>query len=139
MHVYVDSSVLLRVVMGQRGRLESWSRIERPLASELIRVECLRRIDRARLSANVPEGEVAAQRALIIDALRGFELVPITSRVLDRASEPFPTSLGSLDAIHLATAVLLRDQIEGLGLATHDLELGLAARSVGFEVDGLSA
>jgi hypothetical protein len=56
--------------------------------------------------------------------------------VLDRAAEPFPTGLASLDAIHLSSALLAREQIEGLPLATHDHELATAARAVGFEVHG---
>jgi predicted nucleic acid-binding protein len=139
MSVYVDSSVLLRIVMGQPNPLTSWPTIEQPIASELIRVECLRRIDRARLASSLPDDEVAMRRAAVIDYLRRFALVPITSAVLERASQPYPTSLGSLDAIHLATATLLREQVEeDLRLATHDAELAIAARSMGFEVDGLA-
>ena len=134
--VYVDSSVVLRIVLGQGARLASWPLIDRPIASELIRVECLRRIDRARISAQLPDAEVATRRAAILEVLRGFSLVPVTTAILERAAEPFPTALGSLDAIHLATALLVRDQVEGLSVATHDAELGLAARAVGFEVEG---
>ena len=137
MDVYVDSSVLLRVVLAQGRPLASWARIDRPVASELIRVECLRRIDRARVSAGLPDEDVAPRRAAILQALRGFSLVPVTTGILERAAEPFPTALGSLDAIHLATALLVRSQFEGLWVATHDTELGLAARAVGFEVEGL--
>jgi hypothetical protein len=50
--------------------------------------------------------------------------------------EPFPTALGSLDAIHLSSALLKRDQIEGMRLATHDAEFATAAMAMGFTVDG---
>lgn len=139
MDVYVDSSVLLRVVLGQGPRLASWARIDRPIASELIRVECLRRIDRARISARLPDADVAGRRAAILEVLRGFSLVPVTTAILERAAEPFPTALGSLEAIHLATALLVRDQVDGLVVATHDTELALAAQAVGFEVEGVPA
>jgi hypothetical protein len=57
--------------------------------------------------------------------------------ILARASEPFPTALGSLDAIHLATALVWRDRMQQpLRVATHDGELALAARSFGFDVLG---
>jgi hypothetical protein len=49
LNVYVDSSVLLRVVLGEPGRLRIWPRITTAVSSELIRLECLRTIDRARL------------------------------------------------------------------------------------------
>jgi len=53
-------------------------------------------------------------------------------------SQPLPVALGTLDAIHLATALLWREQSAArLVMATHDAALGLAARSVGFRVVGL--
>lgn len=134
--MYVDSSVLLRVVLGERGRLRVWGRISRAVSSELIRLECLRTIDRARIRLRLEDEVVAEQRAAVIDAVERLNLVPIAPRVLERAAEPFPTTLGSLDAIHLASAVLARDQFDDLSLATHDGELALAARAVGFGVHG---
>jgi hypothetical protein len=63
--------------------------------------------------------------------------VDLDRRVLDRAAEAFPTSLGSLDAIHLASALLARTAISDLEFATHDDELGIAARAMGFGVVGV--
>ena len=139
MTVYVDSSVLLRVVLGEPDRLASWGQINQPFASELIRVECLRTIDRARLVLGLGDAAVSERRAAVLEALETFSLISVSHAVLSRVAEPFPTSLGSLDAIHLATALLLREHMAGVSVATHDLELGLAARAVGFEVDGLPA
>ena len=59
----------------------------------------------------------------VLEILTGFEIVPIGEDILRRASDAFPTSLGSLDAIHLASALVVRDQVSDLALATHDLEL----------------
>jgi len=132
----VDSSVLLRVVLGEPGRLRAWSRITVPVASELIRLECLRTIDRARIRFRLADEEVAARRATVLEAIDTFFLVPIQPAVLERAAEPFPTLLGSLDAIHLSTALLVRDRFEDLALATHDEALSIAARAVGFRVHG---
>jgi hypothetical protein len=57
--------------------------------------------------------------------------------VLARASEPFPTPLGTLDALHLATALVWRERMhQPVAMATHDRDLALAARSFGFEVLG---
>lgn len=44
--------------------------------------------------------------------------------------------IGSLDAIHLASALLVRPEFGDLSFATHDRELGLAARAVGLPVQG---
>jgi predicted nucleic acid-binding protein len=137
-NVYVDSSVLLRVVLGERGRLRVWSRITTPISSDLITLECLRTIDRARIRMYLGDEEVARRRAAILEAIESFTLVPITRAVLDRAADPFPTALGSLDALHLASALLARGRVEDLSLATHDRELALAARAEGLRVHGSS-
>lgn len=137
MNVYVDSSVLLRVVLGEPRRLRVWGRISNAVSSELIRLECLRTIDRARIRLGLADEVVAERRGAVLEAIEGFSLVPIAPRVLERAAEPFPTMLGSLDAVHLASASLVRDDFEDLSLATHDDELAIAARAVGFRVHGV--
>lgn len=139
MNVYVDSSVLLRVVLNEQGALREWRRISRPLSSELIRLECRRTIDRARIRERLDDREVALLREAVLELLDTFDIVPLDSVVLERAAEPFPTLLGSLDAIHLATAALARGQTEDLYFATHDGELGMAARAMGFKVLGGAA
>lgn len=136
MIAYVDSSVVLRIVLGEAGRLREWRRIERAYASELIRLECLRSIDRARLRLGLTDSAVAAHRAAVLDVLESLDIVRIDDAVLERAADPFPTALGSLDAVHLATAVLLRTRVADLAFATHDAELATAARAVGFKVLG---
>jgi predicted nucleic acid-binding protein len=139
MDVYVDSSVVLRRVFAQGDALASWNAIDRPVSSELVRVECLRTIDRARFSLRLGDEIVAERRAALLASLATFNLVPLSAEVLARAGDPFPTSLATLDAIHLATALAVRDRFDRLRVATHDIELGLAAQSMGFEVDGLTS
>jgi hypothetical protein len=57
--------------------------------------------------------------------------------VLNRATEPLPTPLGTLDALHLATALVWRDRMGTAPVVvTHDAALALAARAFGFEVRG---
>jgi hypothetical protein len=58
--------------------------------------------------------------------------------VLSRAAQPFPTPLGTLDAVHLATALLWREtRGEDLVMATHDRDLALAARASGLRTIGV--
>ncbi len=137
MITYVDASVLVRHVFAEPGGLDSWSRIDRAVASELVRIECLRAIDRARLVGGLADDLIADRRSSLLDTIARFDLVQLSRPVLDRAADPFPTALGSLDAIHLATAILLRDATdEEMTFATHDRELGTAARAMGFVVEG---
>jgi predicted nucleic acid-binding protein len=136
MNLYVDSSVLLRVVLGEQGRLRDWVRMRSAIASELIRLECLRTVDRARIRLGLRDDVIATHRRDIYEALGAFSLVSLDAGVLERASAPFPTLVGTLDAIHLASALSAREVVPDLAFATHDEELGLAARSVGFRVLG---
>jgi uncharacterized protein len=138
LNVYVDSSVLLRVVLDEPDRLAIWPAITNPISSELIRLECLRTIDRARVRLGLEDRQIAGYRADVLEAIDAFSLVALDAVVLERAAEPFPTALGSLDAIHLASALLARDSLDGLLFATHDDELGTAALATGFEVHGVS-
>jgi predicted nucleic acid-binding protein len=135
---YVDSSVVLRVVLGQRGSLREWKAIEAGVASALLEVECLRTLDRLRLLEGVAEGEIARRREAIYRIVEALTVIEPTRPVLARAAQPFPVVLGTLDAIHLATAIMWRERSDAdLVMATHDAALGLAARAVGFRVIGL--
>ncbi len=136
MKAYIDASVVLRIVLAEPRALREWRRITRAISSDLVRLECLRTIDTARVRFRLPDAEVAEQRAAVLEKLEAFELVPINAAVLARAAEPFPTTLGALDAIHLASALLARTLEEDLCLATHDRELAIAGRAVGFRVLG---
>lgn len=139
MIAYVDSSVLLRVVLGQRGSLSEWRSIERGVVSALVEVECLRTLDRLRVTRGLPEGEVAARREAVVRLLGSMEVVAVSAPVLRRASQPFPVTLGTLDALHLATALLWADfAADAPVMATHDTALGAAAGSMGLQVVGLT-
>jgi predicted nucleic acid-binding protein len=137
MIAYIDSSVLLRVALGQANSLREWARIERGVSSALILTESLRTLDRARLRANLSDTEIARRRSTILAIIESLELVEIDSAVLERAAQPMPTELGTLDAIHLASALLWKDAtgIEPV-ITTHDTALGLAAQAHGFKVLG---
>lgn len=140
MIAYVDSSVLLRLALGQPDALPEWRQIDRGVSSVLITTECLRTLDRLRIRARLPDAEVARRRATIINLINSLELIEIDAIVLDRAAQPMPTELGSLDAIHLASALLWKDSF-GLDtvMATHDAALALAALAHGFAVVGAQA
>ena len=139
MIAYVDASVLLRVALGQPNALPEWRQIERGVPSALVTTESLRTLDRLRLRANLSDHEVATRRAVILALIASLELVEIDAVVLDRAAQPMPTELGTLDAIHLATAMLWKETTRtDLVMATHDGALALGAQAHGLRVLGVS-
>lgn len=138
MIAYIDSSVVLRVVLGQPGSLPEWKRITIGVASGLMEVECLRTIDRLHVGGQLPAEVTAVRREAVYRVLEALELVELTSAVLHRAAQPMPAPLGTLDAIHLATADMWRESREKEMLfATHDRALALGARAIGFRVIGI--
>ncbi len=138
MIAYVDASVLLRVALGQPDALPEWRQIDQGVSSALAMTECLRALDRLRLRAGLSDSEVARRRATILALIASLDLVEIDSVVLDRAAQPMPTELGTVDAIHLATALLWRDLTRtNLIMATHDAALALGAQAHGLYVVGV--
>ncbi|MDP9179444.1 MAG: type II toxin-antitoxin system VapC family toxin [Gemmatimonadota bacterium] len=138
MIAYLDSSVILRVILGQPGRIPEWRRITTGVASSLIEVECLRTIDRLRLRGQLSVDETAIRREAVYRVIERLDVVELTGAVLHRASQQMSAPLGTLDALHLATADLWREtQGKTLVFATHDRALALGARGNGFRVLGV--
>jgi len=133
---YVDASVLLRLVLGEPGRLAKWRDVETAVSSALAEVEVLRTLDRLRVRAELTPEETADRRGTAYRLLEAVSLADVSTPILRRAADPFPTPLGTLDAIHLATALAWRDARREVVMATHDAQLALAARACGFEVIG---
>ena len=138
MIAYVDSSVLCRVVMRQANRLEELETCSQRLTSLLTQLECLRAIDKARLDEGLDDDEILARRLVLFEQLRRMSRVAVARSLLDRAGSSFPLPVKALDAIHLATAMQLRERrYRELVFATHDRQQGRAALALGFEVVGL--
>lgn len=139
MTAYLDASAVLRIILQQPGPLAEWPSITHAVSSSLLRVECLRAIERLGRRGILDDDEVALRRAHVLDLLWSCHLVHPDPIVLERAALPMPTELGTLDAIHLATALLWAEQSgEPFAFATHDRALGTAAHAFGLEVIGLA-
>ncbi len=138
MTIHVDASVLLRVVLRQAGALAEWKQIGSAIASVLMPVECSRTLDRFRLVDGLDDAELTSRRNALQSLLTEIDLFAVTQPILTRASEPLPSVVGTLDAIHLATALLWREERgENLTFATHDSRLASAARAYDFGVIGV--
>ncbi len=137
MRVYVDSSVILRLVLGEPDPLPGLDQME-GVTSALSEVECLRVLDRLRLRGALPESELLTRRAAVFDLLDRLETVELTRSVLSRAAQPLPAPLRTLDALHLSTALLIAELDEGpVRFATHDAALARTATACGLEATGV--
>jgi len=136
---YLDSSALLRLVLREPGAvpLEELTSRKKVISSELIAIERPRTIDRLRLQGSLSTEEASSRSSVIKDWLEAVDLALLQRPILARASEPFPTPLRTLDAMHLATALVWRDRMgQELVMMTHDGALATAARAFGIEVTG---
>jgi predicted nucleic acid-binding protein len=135
---YIDTSALLRIVLREPGALEDLRTYDGLVSNELIAVESARTIDRLRLQGSLTTADAAERIRIVNQWLEAIDLVLLRPPVLSRASEPMPTPIGTLDSIHLATALIWRDRVGSLPqMATHDTALGAAARAFGFDVRGV--
>ena len=138
MTVYIDSCVLVRIITGQNRPLPGWDRITSPLSSALIEVETPRAIDRLRRAGELTDAQAASAAARGREALRTFRIMDIDPPVRLRAGGPFAVPVRSLDAIHLASALLWREANpdEDFVMATHDERVAKAAKAHGLNVVG---
>jgi predicted nucleic acid-binding protein len=123
--IYLDSSAIVKLAVREpeSAALRRWLRRKRPLVSSaLARTEVLR--------ALLPAGEEAVGRGRAV--LRGLDLLRVNDRVLEAAGLLLPLALRSLDAIHLATARELGDELGSL--VTYDDRMAAAARALGHRV-----
>ena len=93
------------------------------VTSALARVEVARAIGRL----------TRPPRRTLEQVLRGVTIVAIDDHVLDMAAELEPARLRTLDAIHLATALRVRQDLDAF--ITYDRRLGEAASRAGLSVE----
>lgn len=133
MIVYLDSSVVLRPLLGQPQVLQTWSKWTTAYSSELLGVECRRAIDRLRLESLYDDQQVAQAMDQLGRIERTIKRIRLSRSIIQGAAKTMPTIVKTLDALHLASAIALRER-RGIELvfATHDAQQATAARALGF-------
>jgi len=133
MIVYLDTSVVLRPLLDQPKKLSNWAEWEAAYSSELMNLECRRVIDRLRLEAIFDDKEVAEAIQQLTQIEKTIKRIRVTRSIVHAASQTMPTMVKTLDALHLTSAIAVRDR-RGIDLlfATHDSQQATAARALGF-------
>jgi predicted nucleic acid-binding protein len=124
--IYLDTSVALAHLFAE-DRVppnELWQ--ETLVSSRLLEYELWTRINARKLSES--HGDAAR---LLIGRVSLLELLP---PVLGRLLDPFPVTVRTLDAMHLASIEFLRSQGHRLELMTYDKRMRQAARKMGIPI-----
>ncbi len=124
--IYLDSSALLKLIFSEResAALRDWldTRPSSLVSSELGRVEMLRNARKG------GERELTNAHTVLVD----FDLLPLSRAVQDLACDIGGQALRSLDALHLASAVLFGEELTEF--VAYDRRLARAARDAGLTV-----
>ena len=121
--LYLDSSAFVKLVVAEtesvalRAYLASHG--ARRVSSALLRAESLRAVRHLGPDA----------LAVVREGLRRVDLIGIDDRILDAAGTLEPQVLRTLDAIHLATAIAVGDDLEAI--VTYDERMLAAASLLG--------
>jgi predicted nucleic acid-binding protein len=133
---YLDSSITIDAITGKPAL--AWDRTDHHCFSELGGIEARRTLQRLQFEGALDDERFldALQQLVLIE--QTAEVVEMDRQILQRAAAPFPTAIKTLDAIHLATAMTLREyRYPDLVFATHDRRLGMVAQMVEFPVVGV--
>ncbi len=122
---YLDTSALTKLVLpeSESPQLKSYLGSGNSLvSSELVRVELSRAVLR-----KDPDAKRRVQQML-----ESTTLLALRTDLLTRAGTLLPLALRSLDAIHLASALIIRDELEAF--VAYDARLLEAASALGLPV-----
>jgi predicted nucleic acid-binding protein len=121
--LYLDSSAFVKLIVAETDspslRTFLAERGARRVSSALLRTESLRAV------RHLGPDALATAR----EGLRRVDLIGIDDRILDAAGTLEPKVLRTLDAIHLATAMAVGDDLDAI--VTYDERMVEAARLVG--------
>jgi predicted nucleic acid-binding protein len=127
--IYLDTSVALAHLLAE-DRCPPASLWQEPLvASRLLEYEIWTRVHARGLSLSHAEAV-----RLLLDRVALLELAP---PVLQRAVEPFPTAVRTLDALHLASLEFLRGRGREVRLASYDERMLAAAGALDIPIEPL--
>jgi predicted nucleic acid-binding protein len=103
------------------------------VASDLTLIECERVLIRATAVGRLAESSAADRRAILREAAAHWVTLGLDGETVERARRPFPREpIGTLDAIHLATAVVARSLVPGIALLSLDERIRASGREMGF-------
>jgi predicted nucleic acid-binding protein len=136
--VYAESSAILAWLLGEaagKAVRRALSSAEAVVSSDLTLIECDRVMLRSAALGLVTEADGADRRAHLTRAAASWHVLRIGPEIVDRARQPFPGDpIRTLDAIHLASALVAKSAVAGLELLSLDDRIRRTAVRLGLSV-----
>lgn len=125
--IYLDTSVALAHLLAESRAPDQalWDSLL--VSSRLLEYEIWNRLH--------ARGLTASHGAAARDLMQRVAMLELTPAVLRRALEPFPAPVRTLDGLHLASLLYLREQRQDVSLASYDLRMLDAARQLRIPVN----
>ncbi len=124
MVAYAESSAVLAWLLGEPDgaiAASAFKRADHVVASVLTGVECSRAIVRAAHLGELSKTDARRLSLALAEAEEGWHRLEVSERVLSVARAPFPAEpLRTLDAIHVASAVIAHEAYRDLVVVTFD-------------------
>lgn len=136
MIIYVESSAVLAWLLGESTEsvvLDALRNADRVVTSSLTALECARGIHRAMIDGRITAVQQLAALRLLDDAESAWHVHATNDRVVARARAQYPAEpVRTLDALHLATALVIQESVGPLTLLTFDDRVRVNANALGF-------
>ena len=134
MIAFVDTSVVLRFVLEGDISLHHAFAATITACSELVWIESMRVAQRLRLDGRLDDKNLAEAVSRIAACYSSFRVYLLDEEIKQTAAGPFPTVIGTLDALHLACARRAARHYPGetLLVFSYDRQMNLCARAFGF-------
>ena len=138
MILYAESSAILSWLIGEPTSREVAAALtgaERVVTSALTGVECARSLSRARHQGRITRVEELAALQLYASREQTWYVSALSERILVRAKAPLPNDpVRALDALHVASALVMQEEIGPLAVLSLDARRRASAHALGFEV-----
>ncbi|MDF1569683.1 MAG: type II toxin-antitoxin system VapC family toxin [Spirochaetaceae bacterium] len=136
MVAYLDSSVVLEHILKGDKAISQALSCDRTISSELLEIECRRVLHRYRLQGHLDDTGFIQAVERLESVLNGVSLISMSSRVLKRAGQSFPLIIRTLDALHLSSAEIYREENpdDSVLLFTFDRQLNQCAGVMDYTV-----
>jgi predicted nucleic acid-binding protein len=137
--VYAETSAILRWLFAEEGGealRAALASAEKVTSSRLALIETRRVVRRAERAGRITAAQNADVLAVFAQAVSTWAILEISEEIARRAEEAFPDEpVRTLDAIHLASALFLRQSFPDLVILSADERVRANAALLGFQAE----